>query len=164
MKFRQTNEGFDWVFKGETVDEQVSRLKQWASTNQTLVPVVRLGVGADKPDWKLPEGMPETVKLEEDTPDGMGQTTIQLEWRRVKQFIDPNSNMNNLPDWKREMQWLQILEGVHPQEARILTAVKDGNLLSVYPQLEKVLEPLGITEYNKPTSAKKKRAPRKKKS
>ena len=66
MKFRQANEGLDWVFKVEGVEEQVARLKQWASTNQTLVPVVRIGVGAEKPEWNLPDGVPETVKLQED--------------------------------------------------------------------------------------------------
>ena len=30
MKFRQTDEGFDWVLEGESVDEQVERLKSWA--------------------------------------------------------------------------------------------------------------------------------------
>ncbi len=161
MKFRQADEGFKWVFEGDSADDQVARLKQWAGTNQTLVPLVRIGVGAEKPDWRLPEGQPETAKIDENTPDGMGQTTIQLEWRRVKQFFDPASNMNNLPDWKREMNWMQILEGVHPAEAKILTAVKDGTLLEVYPQLESLLPILGIEEYNKP--AKPKRKPRKKK-
>ena len=28
-KFRQMNVGFDFVFEGETLDEQVTRLKQW---------------------------------------------------------------------------------------------------------------------------------------
>lgn len=161
MKFRQADEGFKWVFEGDGADDQVARLKQWAGTNQTLVPLVRIGVGAEKPDWRLPEGQPETAKIDDNTPDGMGQTTIQLEWRRVKQFFDPESNMNNLPDWKREMNWMQILEGVHPAEAKILTAVKDGTLLEVYPQLESLLPILGIEEYNKP--AKPKRKPRKKK-
>lgn len=164
MKFRQTDEGFDWVFKGESVDEQVTRLKQWASTNQTLVPIVRLGVGADDVDWRLPEGQPDTLKIKEDIPDGMGETSIQMEWRRISQFFTPDSNMNKLKDWRRETQWMQILEGIHHKEVKILTAVKDGKLLEVYPQLEKLLKPLGIDQYNKPTPAKKKRAPRKKKS
>lgn len=156
-KFRQMNEGFDYVFEGETVDEQVTRLKEWGQTNQCLVPIVRIGVGAEKPEWGLPEGMPETTKIEEDTPDGLGATSIQMEWRRIKQFTDPNSNMKNLPTWKQEMNWLQILEGVHPEEAKILTAVKDGTLLGLYPKLEKLMEPLGITEYNKPKKTRKTR-------
>lgn len=148
--FRQMNEGFNWVFEAKKPDEQVQRLKTWASRNQTIVPMVRLGVGAEKADWRLPEGMPETAKIQDDIPEGMGETTLMLEWRRVKQFIDPNSNMNNLPDWKREQQWINILEAVQAEEAKILTAVKDGALLKLYPKLEKCLPILGIEEYNKP--------------
>ena len=67
---------------------------------------------------------------------------------RIKQFFDPESNMNNLPDWKREMNWLQILEGLHHSEAKLLTAIKDGKLLKLVPQLKKLMKPLGIEDYN----------------
>ena len=156
MKFRQMNEGFEWVFKVDEVEQQVTRLKQWAQTNQALVPLVRIGVGAEKVTWNLPDGTPETAKIDKDMPEGMGGTTIQLEWRRIKQFYDPESNMNNLPDWKREMNWLQILEGLHHTEASILTAIKDGKLLKEIPKLKKLRPPLAITEYNgKPKRRKK---------
>ena len=149
VNFRQVNEGFKWVFDAAKPEEQVARLKEWAARNQTVVPMVRLGVGAEKVDWRLPEGMPETTKIEDDIPEGMGETTLTLEWRRVRQFVDPSSNMNNLEDWKREQQWVNILEAIQHEEAKILTAVKDGVLLSLYPKLEKCLPLLGIEEYNK---------------
>lgn len=161
MKFRQTNEGFDWVFSVSSSTEQADRLKQWASTNQSLVPLVRHGVGAIKADWGIPEGMPNTVKLEKDIPAGMSNSTIQLEWRRIKGFFDPTANIHNLKQPQRETVWVQILEAVHPSEASILTAMKDGTLLAEYPQLEAVLGTLGITDYNKPV-AKKKRVTKKK--
>lgn len=160
MKFRQIDEGFEWVFKGEDVDAQVTRLKQWAANNQTLVPCVRWGVGAEKPEWNLPEGMPDTIKLDKDIPAGMGETTIQVEWRRIRAFTDPNGNMQKLIDWKREANWMQILEGLHWIEATWLTAIKDGKLLDVCPQIETLLPALGIEEYNPPT----KKKPRKRKS
>jgi hypothetical protein len=164
MRHRQVDEGFDWVFKAEGVDAQITRLKEWAKMSQAVVPIVRIGVGAEKPNWDLPEGMPETgVKIQEDIPEGMGVTTLQLEWRRIKAFITPGSNMNNLPPVRREQQWLNILEGVHHKEAKLLTAVKDGKLLDLYPQLEALLEPLGITEYNKPETKTKKKVRAKKK-
>ena len=150
VNFRQMNEGFKWVFDAAKPEEQVARLKEWAARNQTVVPMVRLGVGAEKVDWALPEGMPETAKIQDDIPEGMGETTLTLEWRRVKQFTDPASNMNNLPPWKRDQQWVNILEAVQVEEAKILTAIKDGVLLSLYPKLEKCLPILGIEEYNKP--------------
>lgn len=161
MRFRQIDEGFDYVFKGDTVEEQVKRLKLLASRSQCYVPLVRMGVGAEEAEWGVPEGMPNTIKLQEDIPVGMGETTIQIEWRRIKQFIDPNSNMRKLPPWKQEMQWLGLLESLQAKEAHLLTAVKDKRLLTMYPKLEKLMEPLGITDYVKP---KKKRAPRKKKA
>ena len=152
--FRQVDEGFDWVLKAETKEEIVKRLKEWGSKAQVLVPIVRIGVGAEKPNWDLPEGMPDNIKLQEDIPEGMGETTMILEWRRIRQFITPGSNMNNLAAWKREQQWLNILQGIHHKEAKVLTAVKDGKLLELYPRLEEALPLLGITEYNKPSSKK----------
>tara|TARA_R110001632_G_scaffold57559_2_gene140614 strand:- start:720 stop:1274 length:555 start_codon:yes stop_codon:yes gene_type:complete len=158
-KFRQANEGFDWVFKVKTVDEQTARLKAWSKNNQTVVPLVRLGVGADNPEWNLPTGMPSTIKLQDDMPDGMGDTNVQMEWRRIQTFTDSTSNLANVPQWKREMNWMQILEGLHYKEAQLLTAVKDGELMTLYP-IEKLLPGLGITEYTgktkKPSPAKKK--------
>lgn len=159
MKFRQINEAFDWVLKGDNKADRTERLMEVARNNQVIVPVVKLGVGADKAEWNLPEGKPEVTKEETDIPEGMGETTLTLEWRRVRGFMDPASNVNKLPDWKREMNWVQILEGIHYKEAAILTAVKDVKLLEIYPKLEELLPGIGITEYTKP---KKKRAPRKK--
>ena len=154
-KFRQINEAFDWVFDGPK-NEQVERLKTVAAKNQTIVPFTRWGVGAEEIDWRLPEGMPEKTKLKEDLPDDMGESTLTLEFRRIKSFTDPTSNMANLPEWKREMNWMSIIEGVHHKEAEFLTAVKDVELLNLYPKLEGILEDLGITEYVKPKKKRKK--------
>jgi hypothetical protein len=154
-KFRQVNEAFDWVFDAPKKD-QVERLKLLAAKNQTIVPFTRWGVGAEDIDWHLPEGMPEKTKLKEDLPDDMGESTLTLEFRRIKSFTDPTSNMANLPDWKREMNWMSIIEGVHHKEALFLTAVKDKQLLNMYPKLEAILSDLGITDYVKPKKIRKK--------
>ena len=156
-KFRQVNEALDWVFEAPK-KEQVDRLKTIANKNQTIVPFVRWGVGAEKVEWGLPEGMPETTKIKDDIPDDMGESTLTLEFRRIKSFTDPTSNMHNLPDWKREMNWMSILEGVHHKEAELITHIKDGQLLKLYPKLEAILPDLGITDWNKS----KKKATRKK--
>ena len=160
QKFRQLDEAFDYVFEATKKTEQVERLKEIAKQNQTIVPIVRMGVGAEDVDWGLPEGMPESTKIKDDIPEGMGETTITLEWRRIKQFTDPSANIKNLPAWKQEMNWMSILEGVHHKEATLITAVKDQALLTLYPKLEGILETIGIEEYVKP---KKKRATKKKK-
>ena len=114
-----------------------------------------MGVGAEKADWGLPEGMPDVAKIEEDIPDGMGETTIKLEWRRIIQFTDPNANLKNLPPWKQEQNWLSIMEGLHHKEAKLMTAVKDRQLLKLYPKLEAILKDLGIEDYEKPKGKRK---------
>ena len=153
-KFRQLDEAFDWVFEPRSKKQHVERIKEIAAGNQAVIPFVRWGVGADKPDWGLPEGVPDAAKIEDDIPEGMGDSTLTLEFRRIKQFTDPNSNMKNLTPWKQEGNWATILEGVHYKEAAFLTAVKDQQLISLYPKLEGILETLGITEYVKPKKKK----------
>ena len=159
VKFRQLDEALDYVFEASKKEEQVERIKEIASKDQTVVPLVRWGVGAEEVDWGLPEGMPESTKIEDDIPEGMGETSIRLEFRRIKSFTDPESNIKNLPAWKQEMNWMSILEGLHHKEAKLMTAVKDKELLKLYPKLEGILEMLGITDYVKPkkTRAKKKK-------
>ena len=159
-KFRQMDEGFKWVCEGKTSQETIGRLKEFAAGNSCVVPVVRIGVGAEKPVWNLADGAPDLAKLEKDIPEGMGRTTLTLEWRRITQFYTPGSNMNNLTGWKREQQWVNTLEAIHHGEATLLTAIKDGKLLELYPLLEPILNDIGITEYNIPV--KKKSAPKKK--
>ena len=112
-KFRQLDEALDYVFEASKKEEQVERIKEIASKDQTVVPLVRWGVGAEEVDWGLPEGMPESTKIEDDIPEGMGETSIRLEFRRIKSFTDPESNIKNLPAWKQEMNWMSILEGLH---------------------------------------------------
>ena len=151
------NEALDWVFEAPK-KEQVERMKAVAAGNQTFIPYVRWGLGADKVEWKLPEGMPETTKIKDDIPDDMGESTLTIEFRRIKSFTDPTSNMQNLPDWKREMNWMSILEGVHHKEAELITHIKDGELLKLYPKLEAILPDLGIEEYNKPKKKTRRKA------
>jgi len=71
-KFRQVNEAFDWIFEPRSKKEQLGRIKEVASANQSIVPFVRWGVGADSPDWGVPEGHPERTKIEDDIPDWEG--------------------------------------------------------------------------------------------
>ena len=63
------------------------------------------------------------------------------------------ANIKNLPAWKQEMNWMSILEGMHHKEAELLTHVKDGQLLKLYPKMEPLLKDIGIPEYNKAKKA-----------
>ena len=70
-------------------------------------------------------------------------------------FQGDGANLKNLPPWKQEQNWLSIMEGLHHKEAKLITAVKDRQLLKLYPKLEAILKDLGIEDYEKPKGKRK---------
>ena len=68
-----------------------------------------------------------------DAPEGTEHTLLQKEVRRLYHFIkggNPALNQN-----KREMMFVQMLEGLHKDEAELLIAAKDKTLHRKYKGL-----------------------------
>ena len=82
-------------------------------------------------EWQLPEG---NVPFEpNDSPEGTEHTILAGEARRLYNFIkggNPQLTQN-----KREMMFVQLLEGLHEDEANLLVAAKDKKLHQVYKGL-----------------------------
>jgi hypothetical protein len=51
--------------------------------------------------------------------------------------------MQNVASHKRELIWIQMLEGMHWKEANIMVHIKDQTLLEIYPNMREVLTTLG---------------------
>ena len=78
--------------------------------------------------WDLPDGTPPFKRNE--APAGTEHTLLSNEARRLWHFVkgaDPK-----LSKTKKEMMFIQMLEGLHPQEAEILCLVKDKSLSTKY--------------------------------
>ena len=74
--------------------------------------------------------MHETSSFSIGTTDKQGHTTIRREYVNFYHFLKGgNDAMNNI---RRETMFINILEGLHPLEAEIVTLVKDKNLESKY--------------------------------
>jgi len=74
--------------------------------------------------------MHETSSFSIGTTDKQGHTTIRREFVNFYHFLKGgNDAMNNI---RRETMFINILEGLHPLEAEIITLVKDKNLESKY--------------------------------
>ena len=59
-----------------------------------------------------------------------GFTTLRIEWTKLYNFVKGgNDKLNGL---RRETMFIQILEGLHPLDAEILTLVKDKKLYDKY--------------------------------
>ena len=92
------------------------------------------------PDYKmdLPEGEPPFKPTAE--PMGMTPTNMFSEARRMYVFI-----RKDLSAVKRESLFISLLEGVHPEEAKVLIAVKDQKLHKMYPKItHKLVSDAGI--------------------
>jgi hypothetical protein len=92
------------------------------------------------PNYKmrLPEGEPPFTPAAE--PLGMTPTNMFSEARRMYVFI-----REDLTAIKRESLFISLLEGVHPDEAKVLIAVKDQKLNKLYPKItHKLVSDAGI--------------------
>ena len=62
--------------------------------------------------------------------DGRGKTSLRREWGNLYHFVKGGND--SLSAIRRETMFVQMLEGLHPEEARIICLVKDKDLESKY--------------------------------
>ena len=76
----------------------------------------------------LPEG-PVPYK-ENEVPIGTDHTSLRREWKNLYHLIKGGND--TLSSLRRETMFIQMLEGLHPEEAKIICLVKDKNLTEKY--------------------------------
>ena len=81
--------------------------------------------------WSLPEDRPPFK--ENGAPEGTEHTYLKREARRLYHFIEGGNP--NLSQSKREMMFVQILEGLTTEEAELLIAAKEKSLNKKYKGL-----------------------------
>ena len=74
--------------------------------------------------WALPSG--DVPFIANDAPEGTEHTDLAYEARKLWHFIEGGDGA--LHQNKRESMFVQMLEGLHPDEAEILIAIKDQKL------------------------------------
>ena len=83
--------------------------------------------------WAMPAG--DVPFMPNDAPAGTDHTRLAIEAKKLYHFIEGADATT--PKVKKETMFIQMLEGLHPQEADILTLVKDGGLERQYPRITK---------------------------
>lgn len=76
----------------------------------------------------LPEG--EVPYTKNPAPQGTEHTRLETEGRKLYYFV--KGGADNIPMIRRESMFIQMLEGLHPDEAEILCLVKDKQLHKKY--------------------------------
>ena len=92
----------------------------------------------------LPPGKPPFI--ENDAPEGTEHTSLRTEGDKLYYYV--KGGMDSLQSIKREQMFVQLLEGLHKDEAELLCNVKDKRLHQVYKGLSSVVvkEGLGLDD------------------
>ena len=92
----------------------------------------------------LPEG--DVPYKENEVPIGTDHTSLRREWKHLYNFVKGGND--NLSAIRRETMFVQILEGLHPEEAKILCLVKDKKLSSQYKISYEVVKEVPILTFS----------------
>lgn len=84
----------------------------------------------------LPEGDVPFNKNE--VPVGTDHTSLRREYKRLFNFVKGGND--GLSSLRRETMFIQMLEGLHPDEAELLCLVKDKNLSNKYKITKDIVE------------------------
>ena len=92
----------------------------------------------------LPDGAPPYI--ENDAPAGTEHTRLDQEADKLYRFV--KGGQDSLQSMKRETLFVQMLEGLHADEAKLLINIKDKKLHQVYKGLSSavVKEGLGLDD------------------
>ena len=122
------SEILDKVHKAKTKDQKVSLLKQ---NNSEGLRMVLKSSFDPKIEWVMPEG--EVPFRANDVPMGTEHTVLAMESKKLWHFIKGADRQT--PQHKKETMFIQMLEGLHESEAKLLVAAKDKRLHQVYKGL-----------------------------
>jgi hypothetical protein len=76
----------------------------------------------------VPEG--DVPYKENEVPIGTDHTSLRREYKHLYNFVKGGND--SLSSLRRETMFIQMLEGLHPEEAKILCLVKDKRLQTKY--------------------------------
>ena len=122
------SEILDKVAKLKTKKQKVEFLRQH---NTDALRMILKSSFDPKIVWQLPEG--EVPFSPNEAPEGTEHTVLAMEARKLHNFIQGGNNA--LTQNKREMMFVQLLEGLHQTEAYMLVDAKDKILHKRYKGL-----------------------------
>lgn len=62
--------------------------------------------------------------------DGRGRTSLRKEWQNLYHYVKGGND--SLTTIRREMMFINLLQGLHPREAELLILTKDKNITNKY--------------------------------
>ena len=119
------HEILELVSRQRTKAKKVDILKEYRDDSLTAILIWNFD---DTVKSAMPEG--QVPYKENEVPVGTDHTSLRREWKQLYHFVEGgNSTLSSL---RRESMFIQMLEGLHPEEAKIICLVKDKKLTDVY--------------------------------
>ena len=119
------NEILDYVESQKTKAKKVQALQEYRDDSLTAILIWNFD---DRVQSAIPEG--QVPYKENEVPVGTDHTSLRREWKNLFHFIKGGND--ELSSLRRETMFIQMLEGLHPEEAKIICLVKDKNLTEKY--------------------------------
>ena len=121
------------VSKQKTKAKKIQILKQNESLHLKSVLIWNFD---DSVKSMLPDG--EVPFNKNEAPAGTEHTYLAHEWKVLQNFVKGGND--TLRPVKREQLFMQLLEGLHPDESEIICLVKDKNLKKKYKLTRAIVE------------------------
>ena len=119
------NEILDYVESQKTKAKKVQALQEYRDDSLTAILIWNFD---DRVQSAIPDGV--VPYKENEVPVGTDHTSLRREWKNLYHFIKGGND--ELSSLRRETMFIQMLEGLHPEEAKIICLVKDKNLTEKY--------------------------------
>ncbi len=117
------SEIFTKINNAKDKPKKIEVLKRYDTPNLRMV---LKGAFDPKIEWDLPPGIPPYIANE--APAGTEHTYLEIEAKRFYNFVKGGNDAMN----RKETMFIQLLEGLHPEEAEIVCLTKDKQLQSKY--------------------------------
>ena len=114
-----------YVSKQRSIAKKVDALKEYRNDALTAILIWNFD---DTVISVLPEG--EVPFNKNEVPVGTDHTSLRKEWKNLYHFVKGGND--RLSKTRRETMFIQMLEGLHPEEAEIICLVKDKQLETKY--------------------------------
>ena len=122
------SESFTKINNAKDKPKKIEVLRQYDSPGMRMI---LKGAFDPKIEWELPEGTPPYI--ENEAPAGTEHTYLEVEARRLYNFAKGGNNTIN--KIRKETLFIQMLEGLHASEAKVLIDVKNKSLNKTYKGL-----------------------------
>ena len=122
------SEIFTKINNAKDKPKKIEVLRQYDTPGMRMI---LKGAFDPKIEWELPEGTPPYI--ENEAPAGTEHTYLEVEARRLYNFAKGGNNTIN--KIRKETLFIQMLEGLHASEAKVLIDVKNKSLNKTYKGL-----------------------------